>query len=98
MRRAFVAILAINLRTFQSRSLASILASQFLIYLRQADRTMTGSTSSTSATDSQMGTPMQFFVATTEDLGQRTASGGLEEEEETPDELELDVIEPRTRD
>ena len=80
-----------------SRSLASILVSQFLIDLRLADRTMTGSRSSTSAIDSQVGAPMQFFVATTEELGQQTAPVVLAEDEETPEELELNVVETHPR-
>ena len=80
-----------------SRSLASILVSRFLIDLRQADRTMTGSRSTASVIDSQAGAPMQFFVATTEELGQRTGSGVLGEEEEMPGEPELDEIETHTR-
>ena len=98
MSRASITIEALNLWAFVSRSLANIIVSQFLVDLRQADRTMTGSRLSTSAFDSQVGGPIQFFVATTEELGQRTAPGVLEEDEEIPEELELAEIETHARD
>lgn len=86
MGRVFITIEAPNLWAIVSRSLASVLVSQFPIDLRRADRTMTGSISSTSAIHSQAGAPMQSLVATTEELGQRTAPLVLEEEEVTSEE------------